>query len=126
MNYAGGFAVAIPKTARQPEGAWRLAEHLATRESQITWSIERAGIPVLKAVATSSEFQQGDPARKVFVDELLRGANWVPTIPGTVDVLNAFGTPFTTAINGDVAPRDALNQAATQVQVVLDQYKQYR
>ena len=64
--------------------------------------------------------------RKVFVDELVRGANWVPTIVGTVVVLNAFGTHFTAAINGEKPPRDALNQAAVQVQVVLDQYKQYR
>jgi ABC-type glycerol-3-phosphate transport system substrate-binding protein len=126
MNYAGGFALAIPKTARQPEGAWRLTEHLSTKESQLLWSVERAGIPVLRAVATSSEFQQGDAVRKVFVDELVRGAKWVPTIVGTADVLAAFGTPFLTAVNGEVAPRDALNQAATQVQVVLDKYKQYR
>jgi ABC-type glycerol-3-phosphate transport system substrate-binding protein len=126
MNYAGGFALSIPKAARQADGAWRLSEFLATKEPQLIWSRERAGIPVLRAVATGAEFQAGDPARKVFVDELVRGAKWVPTIPGTVDVLSAFGKEFTAAINGEKPPRDALNTAATQVQVVLDQHKQYR
>jgi multiple sugar transport system substrate-binding protein len=126
MNYAGGFALAIPKAARQPDGAWRLAEFLVTKEAQLPWSRTVSTIPVLKAVATSAEYQQGDAARKVFVDELQRGAKWVPTIPGTVDVLDAFGKQFTAAINGQIAPADALNAAAAQVQVVLDQNKQYR
>src|SRR5439155_8807483 len=95
MNYAGGFALSIPRAARQPDGAWRLSEFLVTKDSQVLWARERANIPVLRAVATSADYQQGDAARKVFVDELIRGAKWVPTIPGTVDVLNAFGTEFT-------------------------------
>jgi ABC-type glycerol-3-phosphate transport system substrate-binding protein len=126
MNYAGGFALSVPKAARQPDGAWRLAEFLTLKEQQLTWARERAGVPVLRAVAQSADYLQNDAARKVFVDELVRGANWVPTIPGTVDVLNAFGKEFTAAINGEKPPRDALNAAAAQVQVVLDQHKQYR
>ena len=126
MNYAGGFALSVPKAARQPDGAWRLAEFLMLKEQQLTWARERAGIPVLRAVAQSADYLQTDAVRKVFVDELLRGARWVPTIPGTVDVLNAFGKEFTAAINGEKPPRDALNTAATGVQVVLDQNKQLR
>ncbi|HEX2183914.1 MAG TPA: extracellular solute-binding protein, partial [Chloroflexota bacterium] len=126
MNYAGGFALSVPKAARQADGAWRLAEFLTLKEQQLTWARERAGVPVLRAVAQSADYLQNDAARKVFVDELVRGANWVPTIPGTVDVLNAFGKEFTAAINGEKPPRDALNAAAAQVQVVLDQHKQYR
>ncbi|MBI3972003.1 MAG: ABC transporter substrate-binding protein [Chloroflexi bacterium] len=126
MNYAGGFALSIPAAARQPDAAWRLSEFLVTKDTQLLWVRGVSTIPVLKAVATSAEYQQGDAARKVFVDELVRGAKWVPTIPGTVDVLNAFGKEFTAAISGEKAPRDALNAAAAQVQVVLDRNKQYR
>jgi ABC-type glycerol-3-phosphate transport system substrate-binding protein len=126
MNYAGGFALSIPNAARQADAAWRLSEFLTLKEQQLLWARERAGIPVLKAVASSPEYLGNDPARKIFVDELVRGAKWVPTIPGTVDVLNAFGAEFTAAIAGQKPPRDALNTAATQVQVVLDQNKSYR
>jgi ABC-type glycerol-3-phosphate transport system substrate-binding protein len=126
MNYAGGFALSVPKAAGQPDAAWRLAEFLALKEPQLTWARERAGIPVLRAVAQSADYLQNDAARKIFVDELLRGAKWVPTIPGTVDVLAAFGKEFTAAINGEKPPRDALETAAAQVQVVLDQNKQFR
>jgi ABC-type glycerol-3-phosphate transport system substrate-binding protein len=126
MNYAGGHAQGIPKAARQPEAAWRLSEFLVTKEVQLPWVNAVGTVPVLKALATSAEYQQGDPARKVFVEELLRGAKWVPTIPGTVDVLSAFGKEFNAAIEGQKSPRDALNEAAAQVQVVLDQNKQYR
>jgi ABC-type glycerol-3-phosphate transport system substrate-binding protein len=126
MNYAGGFALSVPKAARQPDGAWRLAEFLMLKEQQLTWARERAGIPVLRAVAQSADYLQTDAARRVFVDELLRGARWVPTIPGTVDVLSAFGKEFSAAVNGEKPPRDALNTAAAGVQAVLDQNKQLR
>jgi multiple sugar transport system substrate-binding protein len=126
MNYAGGFALSIPAAARQAEAAWRLSEYLTTKEAQLVWAWERAGIPVLRALATSQEYQQGDAARKIFVDELNRGAKWVPTIPGTVDVLNAFGKEFTAAINEEKSPRDALTAAVPAVQAVLDENKPYR
>jgi len=125
VNYSGGFALGIPKAARHPAGAWRLSEFLASREAQIPFARAVDTIPVLKPVATSVDYQQNDQDRKLFVEELQRGAKWVPTIVGTVDVLNAFGKEFNAAIDGQKPPRDALNDAAAQVQMVLNQYAQY-
>ncbi|WP_448376704.1 ABC transporter substrate-binding protein [Fervidobacterium sp.] len=77
VTWAGGWSLAIPKGAKRPLEAAKLAYYIATK-GQIQYAIDTLHIPTYKPAV--SEFLKRDPSQKVFV-ELLDNAYSRPPLP---------------------------------------------
>ncbi|MGQ9856288.1 MAG: ABC transporter substrate-binding protein [Fervidobacterium sp.] len=77
VTWAGGWSVAIPKGAKRPLEAAKLALYIATK-GQVTYSVDTLHLPTYKPAV--NELLKVDPSQKVFVD-LLENAKCRPPLP---------------------------------------------
>ena len=55
-NYAGGWAINIPKGAKNPDAAFAFIEHLYLPENDLKWHAFHLRVPVHQSVAKSVDF----------------------------------------------------------------------
>ncbi|GBR73806.1 multiple sugar transport system substrate-binding protein [Candidatus Termititenax aidoneus] len=79
-TFCGGSNLAIFKTTKHKEAAWKVVEYLTTNEkAQIAYSQMTGFLPALKSAYNNSYFTD-DPFRRVFSDAL-RSSKAYPAIP---------------------------------------------
>lgn len=105
------------------EAAWEWVKYWATEdEVQNEWASLGEAVPVKKSVANSEKFLSGSPAnKKAFLDSF--------EFAGTLDVnavwsewLAKFGESINRAFEEEISVDEALKQADTDVQKVLDEF----
>jgi multiple sugar transport system permease protein len=142
ITWIGGWAYAIPSTAREPDGAWELTRFLISTRAQriflrassyVSLSQGRPFMPGQNAQRghTTEAFDRYvagnaglDPkfrdAMRLFND-LLEEARYRPVTPVGQKLWNAHIWAMEDAIFGKRAPQDALDRYTAMVQADLDQ-----
>jgi multiple sugar transport system substrate-binding protein len=121
-NYAGGWAISIPKGAKNPEAAFRFIEHLYAPENDLKWHIAHLRVPVHMSVAKSVDYTRNDPFLKLTVDGLAGGA-FVASIPGGEGILPIVDRMVKKVRTGEASVRDALKEAEELSQQEVDKFK---
>lgn len=120
---ANSWVINKNATGAKGDAAWEWVKYWATSdEAQKEWATLGEAVPVKKSVANSSGFLAGQPANKqAFLDSF--------EFAGTLDVnavwsewLGAFGDSINRAFEGELPVDQALKQADTDVQKVLDEF----
>jgi multiple sugar transport system substrate-binding protein len=106
-----GFALAVPKTSKNPRVAWDIAKSIAlSPEAMRKWTATAATLPALKANGTV-EAVAGDPLlSRVQPILMATGGQWMGYIPAaaTESVLGAMVTNFYAAVKGEKTIDQAL------------------
>jgi ABC-type glycerol-3-phosphate transport system substrate-binding protein len=124
-NYNGGFALVIPKGAKNPDGAWKLIEWLLQKDNQATMGVKENLIPGRLDVAQSELYQVDGTGvtaetRRLFVEEF-PSSKWVPVVPGATKILDATNRNFEEIMRKTVTPKAGIETLAEQCQVILDE-----
>ncbi len=77
VTWAGGWSIAVPKGAKNPSDAARLAYYFATK-GQLQYSVDTLHIPTYRNAV--DEFLKADPSQKSFI-YLLENAKTRPPLP---------------------------------------------
>src|SRR6266542_457923 len=105
-NYAGGWAINIPKGAKNPDAAFAFIEHLYAPENDIKWHAFHIRVPVHKSV----DFTKNDPFLKLTMDGM-GGGRFVASIPGGEGILPIMDAMIKKVRAGQASVRDALQEA---------------
>jgi multiple sugar transport system substrate-binding protein len=121
-NYAGGWAINIPKGAKNPDAAFALIEHLYLPENDLKWHTAHLRVPVHMSVAKSAEFTRNDPFQKLTVDGMA-GGRFVTSIPGGEGILPIMDRMVKKVRSGEASVRDALKEAEDLSQLEVDKFR---
>ncbi|MGH2354645.1 MAG: extracellular solute-binding protein, partial [Chloroflexota bacterium] len=121
-NYAGGWAMCIPKGAKNPEAAFRFMEYLYSPEIDLQWHTYHLRVPVHMSVARSMDYTRNDPFLKLTVDGMQGGA-FVASIPGGEGILPIVNQMVKSVRSGEASVRDALMEAENLCQQEVDKLK---
>ena len=120
--YAGCHSFAIPKGARNPEGALELLGFLTSVESQID-EAGRGALPVRRsAFAAMREAAKSDPRQTRRLDLLAQTSDDLiipPRFAAYPDCEDAIWHGLQKAMTGAVSPRQAVEEAARAVDAVV-------
>ena len=121
-NYAGGWAINIPKGAKNPDAAFAFIEHLYAPDTQIKWHTFHLRVPVHQSVAKSQDFTKNDPFLKLTMDGM-SGGRFVASIPGGEGILPVMDAMVKKVRAGQASVRDALQEAEQLAQQEVDRLK---
>lgn len=123
---SGGFAMSMPASTQgeQAEAAWSLIRYLTSEDAQLALGIGTGVIPAFRAAATHPDYMDDDIMR-VFIESVAY-ANFRtnhPTYPRLEAILQ--GPMQTSVLNREMSARAALEDAARQAQLMLDEVNAY-
>ncbi|HVG97953.1 MAG TPA: extracellular solute-binding protein [Chloroflexota bacterium] len=121
-NYAGGWALCLPKGAKNPEASFRFMEYLYTPEIDLKWHTYHLRVPVHQAVAKSVDYTRNDPFLKLTVDGMSGGA-FVASIPGGEGILPIVDSMVKKVRSEQMNVRDALKEAEDLCQQEVDKLR---
>ena len=119
---SGGFALALPSSTRgeQLEAAWRLIRYLTSEEPQLTLGVEMGVIPANRHAAVHPDFMD-DEIKRVFI-ESVQYAQFRTNHPAYPRIEGVLQGPMQSAVlNREMSIRAALEDAARQTQLMLDE-----
>ncbi len=121
-NYAGGWAICIPKGAKNVDAAFAFIEYLYTPEIDLKWHTYHLRVPVHMSVARSVDFTRNDPFLKLTIDGM-QGGRFVASIPGGEGILPIVDAMVKKVRSGQAAVRDALKEAEDLCQQEVDKFR---
>lgn len=120
VTWAGGWSLAIPKGAKHPAEAAKLAYYIATK-GQIQYCIDTLHLPTYKKAV--NEFLKKDPSQKVFID-LLENAKSRPPLPVGALLWDKLVEARDQVLTGKKTVEKALMDAQQEVQKEYDKIMQ--
>ncbi|MCD6397005.1 MAG: ABC transporter substrate-binding protein [Spirochaetaceae bacterium] len=117
VTWCGGWSVAIPKGAKHPKEAARLALYIATK-GQVRYAVDTLHIPTYKPAV--EEFLKKAPDQKVFVD-LLENAKIRPPVPVGALLWDKLVEARDYVLTGKKTVEEALMDAQREVQEAYDE-----
>jgi multiple sugar transport system substrate-binding protein len=111
-TWAGGWSWTIPKGSKNVDNGFAVASFITNEEEMAKWCKATQHDPTRVNALKDPAFSSGK--QKVFAD-LLPNAHYRPVIPEGNMLWNDLLTATSNAMYGKVAPKDALDQVATQV-----------
>jgi multiple sugar transport system substrate-binding protein len=118
-NWSGGFAMAIPFGAENPDGAWEFIKCATSPEGQASWSRDTFAIPTNQESASSPELV-ADPlwTTVMGVMEDSRGSTYVPGYPNFTEQVN---TRLPQVWTGELTAQEAMDQAQEEINSTIEQ-----
>jgi multiple sugar transport system substrate-binding protein len=118
-NWSGGFALAIPQGAENPDAAWEVIKCMAGPEGQSSWSRDTLAIPTLQTL-TDDPVLMADPywEQIMAVMEDSQGSTYVPAYPNFVQEVN---TRYEQVWTGELTPEEMAEQAQQAIDDVMAQ-----
>jgi multiple sugar transport system permease protein len=117
-----GFSLAIPRGARHVEEAWEFVKFATDNEAQQILAEAVDAIPVNYEAAHSHYFMQ-NPVRRFFIDRFEYCHSYPPS-PISVMAYNAAIRAVEQAIYKKLTPKQALDQAATDLEAELTRIRE--
>jgi ABC-type glycerol-3-phosphate transport system substrate-binding protein len=99
----GGQLFIVPKCARDPDGAWRLAEELTAPPLQADWARRFGVVPTSREALASA----GELARQFYA--ALGAARPLPREPLTAELFDDLNPAIAAVVAGDASPAEALS-----------------
>jgi multiple sugar transport system substrate-binding protein len=130
-SYTGGFATCLSKSAPHADAGWAFMEHWQSDEMQFAWPDKLQAVPAVHRVAESEAFVKADPIPQYRLrdtaNKAVRSARWVPTRPGSSDLIDLWINSLTKASDLTLSAQDTLSEMARQTQLILDRwYDKYK
>jgi|LDZS01.1.fsa_nt_gi multiple sugar transport system substrate-binding protein len=116
ITWAGGWSLAIPKGAKHPVEAARLAYYIATK-GQVRYAVDTLHLPTYKPA--TGPFLEKDPSQKLFVD-LLEYAKTRPPVPVGALLWDKLNDAMHSVLTGRKDVEEALMEAQKEVQEAYD------
>ncbi|WP_108399078.1 ABC transporter substrate-binding protein [Devosia submarina] len=113
------FCYAIPRDAKNIEGAVAFVEFALSPEQQVAFAVESKNVPVLKS-AQQDPAVQADPYLSKFVETASYAPQEAPAIPAFSRMVTIIARAVQEAMFGRASVEDALTAAAAEVQIILD------
>lgn len=116
-----GFGWVILKDAKQKEAATEFVRFASLPEQLVAWGLKAGAIPPRKSAVELPEWQQfqaAEPNWQAFAEALQMGKSF-PTVPGWADAQPPITAAIRDTLEGKIAPRAALEDAARQVDAIL-------
>jgi ABC-type glycerol-3-phosphate transport system substrate-binding protein len=113
---AGGFGWVVLKGAREREAAAEFVRFATLPAQLVAWALKAGAIPPRKSAGNVPEWQQflrGEPRWQVHWEATNMGKSF-PTVAGWTDVAPIVQSTVRSVLDGNVAPRAALEDAARQ------------
>jgi multiple sugar transport system substrate-binding protein len=124
VNFAAGPNLALFGGTKQPDAAWEIVEYLSEDSRLTAFNVAGGSMPPRRSAAQSKEYLALHPTMTFFAAEQEVG-RWVPIVPGIQDMFFALDETVTLAIKGQLAPRDAVEQASAKLTAILKQNEAY-
>ncbi|HEY8457900.1 MAG TPA: ABC transporter substrate-binding protein [Actinopolymorphaceae bacterium] len=118
FTWSGGFAMAIPKFAANPEGAWKFMLHACGEPGQRIYTEVTSHLPTYAPLLEDRELI-GDQA---FFAELLQYSTSRPPLPVNFQLSDALSQAQTSVLIGSATPRQALENVYNQVNGAMKQF----
>jgi multiple sugar transport system substrate-binding protein len=88
-NWSGGFALSIPRGARNPDAAWEFIKCASSHIGQSSWARDTYAIPTNRLSATTPELMSDPVWQKVMeIMEHSQGSVYVPSYPNFGQEIN--------------------------------------
>lgn len=116
--WSGGFALSIPRGAKNPEGAWEFIKCAAGPDGATSWSRDTYAIPAYKAAADDPELNV-DPAWKFFIQAMEYSSTnpFVPEYPTWSEQLKQREEKIWT---GELTPEQAVQEAQQAIDAEMN------
>ena len=125
-SYTGGFALCMAKNSPHADAGFAFMEHWLTDETQFAWADQIQAVPSVRRVAESEEWIKADKVPQFRLREVqnaaVRSAKWVPTRPGSSELVDLWIADLITASQLKLSAQDVLGEMARKSQVILDKW----
>ena len=118
FTWSGGFAMAVPKYAANPEGAWKFMQHACGEPGQRIYTKVTSHLPTYAPLLDDKELI-GDQA---FFADLLQYSTSRPPLPVNFQLSDALSQAQTSVLIGSNTPRGALESVYKQVNGAMKQF----
>ncbi len=119
----GGFQLVMAAGAKNPDAAWAFIEWHLGKDRQVQWNDYWNRIPTTTEAANSPAYLKDHPSRKVFIEVAAYSQRQPAITPGLAEIKDLVQQIPITVLSGKQSPKDALADAARDVQNVLDRWK---
>lgn len=119
-TWAGGWALAVPRGAKNADGGFEFARFASGPVGQEIYSRDTAHLPTLKAMADRGDLYT-DPYHETFL-QMLPFARSRPALPVGALLWDELTAARDYVINGDKAPQKALDDVVERVQAELEKH----
>lgn len=116
-NWSGGFALAIPMGAENPEAAWEVIKCMTGPAGQASWSRDTLAIPTNEE-ANDDPVLRADPFWETIMQvmETSQGSTYVPEYSNFGQEIN---TRLEQVWTGELSPEEAAQQAQQAIEEVM-------
>ncbi len=115
-SVVGGEDLVIFSNSKHPKEAWTFMKFMMTEEPQIIMA--QTGLIPTNSTAANSERVLSVPFIKPYIDQLKTAMPRTPS-PNWGKIKDAINTAFESAVRGDMTPKAALDQAASEIDGLL-------
>lgn len=120
VTWAGGWSIVVPTGARNARGGYEFARFFAGPEGQRIYTVETAHMPTLVALQDMPELRSD--TNHAFFASLLPTAKSRPPLPVGALLWDELTAARDYVINGQKAPKQALDDVISRVQPELDKF----
>jgi multiple sugar transport system substrate-binding protein len=118
-NWSGGFALAIPQGAENPDAAWEVIKCMTGPAGQSSWARDTFAIPTNREAA-SDPVLMADPMWETImgVMEHSQGSDYVPEYPNYTQEINS---RLDLVWSGDLTPEEMVQEAQQAIEETMGQ-----
>jgi len=115
----GGFGLAIPKNATNPEASFLFMQYLTMKETERK-IIANGGAPFRMSSVNDPELQEEYPEFEVLAEQLkYANPDWRPIIPEWGEINSTIGININQALTGEKTPEKAMEDAVEPIRDIL-------
>lgn len=118
FTWSGGFAMAVPKGAANPDGAWKFMQYACGEPGQRIYTKVTSHLPTYKPLLSDKKLIG---PQKFFAD-ILQYSMARPPLPVNQQLSDSMGSAEESVLIGSASPADALKRVDAQLQGAMEQY----
>ena len=125
LSQTGGFGIAIPSNARNPEAAFLLMQWLTSPEIERRAVLDGAP-PVRHSTVDDPEMQEQFPEFEVLAEQLeYANPDWRPIIPEWGEINEQLGIAINQVLTGDKTPEQAMQDVEQPIRDIMERAGYY-
>ncbi len=114
----GGWAIAIPKNARNKDLSWDFIRFMSSKDSVYRQALNGNG-PVRASTYQKPDYRQKNPWAEAELETLKAGRPFMPAFPESNKAIHIFSEYAKAAILGQTSPQEAMDKASAEIEKLL-------